>query len=163
MLNILKTSLAEHLKGRTSTYLPSMLSTFMLFCSILILGAWHSPSEIALTWLFCLTGFIIGIPLGMLASPYKGEGANFRLFGGLMATFLSGYVVSKLEVSTFTDLIEDPLNLARVLTVISMIILGVVQTFIFRTYSNVAREHDEIAAEDTTKSASGQPREIDRI
>ena len=36
-----------------------------------------NPKVIALTWLICVAGNILGIPLGMLASLFENEGGHF--------------------------------------------------------------------------------------
>ena len=81
----------------TKTFTVAMPATTIFGVAFLTLGYKLSPSDqLALTWIVCSTGYMLGMPLGMLISPHKGEGRNFRLIGSYLITFFSGYVLSKL-------------------------------------------------------------------
>ena len=101
--------------------------------------------------LICLSGNVLGIPFGMLASPYKNEGGHFERISQIVAGFLSGYLLSKSDV-VFKDMhFDNEIVVGRLFLFISFFVLGAVQTFIFRRYSDISRAKDTFVPIDQTK------------
>jgi hypothetical protein len=116
----------------------------MLFLWLLLMGLtyWLSPRDAPLTWIICLTGNILGIPLGMMASPLEREGTHFRAIGGWIASFASGYLLSKLEQFDASPMLKDEISIGRSLAFVAFLILGAVQTFVLRSYLDYERARD---------------------
>ena len=110
------------------------------------LAGWLCPDEAPLTWIICLTGNVIGIPIGIMASPHRAEASHFRVMGTWVATFVSGYVLSKLDVNAST--FASDLQAGRALLFVAFLILGAVQTFVLRSYSDESRPQDYYVPED---------------
>ncbi len=145
----------------TKTFRVAMPWTFAHWVGLLVLGGILSPpDQIALTLVVCLTGYVLGIPLGMLVSPHKGEGHNFRMIGSYLMTFLSGYVLSKLTAPAAEQWVagaaSNPLRSGRIMLFIAFFVLGVVQTFILRAYLEPRREKDQFPEDKTDKAQSGK-------
>jgi H+/gluconate symporter-like permease len=137
----------------TKTFVVAMPATSIFGVALLALGYQLSPSDqLALTWVVCFTGYMLGMPLGMLISPHKGEGHNFRLLGSYLITFFSGYVVSKLTSAGVekwvAEAVSNSLRSGRIMLFLSSFVLGVVQTFILRAYLEPEREQDLLAEQD---------------
>lgn len=130
----------------TPTFIPATASLLLLWGFLAALACWLSPSNAPLTWIICLTGNIIGIPLGMLASPLHREGAHFQALGGWIATFFSGYLVSKLDLLDTSKLLASDLSIGRTLLFLAFVILGAIQTFVLRSYLDAARLRDYYTA-----------------
>jgi len=130
----------------TISFLFAMPATSAAMFGLLYLGYRLSPTEWVLTFIICFTGYIAGTPFGMLASPHKGEAKNFQLFGSHLATLFSGYVLAKLGSSGVEGWLRgaasDQLRGGRIMLFMSFLILGLVQTFILRNYSDKEREQD---------------------
>ncbi|HYW13978.1 MAG TPA: hypothetical protein VE871_18585 [Longimicrobium sp.] len=116
----------------------------MLFLWLLLMGLtyWLSPRDAPLTWIICLTGNILGIPLGMMASPLEREGTHFRAIGGWIASFASGYLLSKLEQFDPSPMLKDEISIGRSLAFVAFLILGAIQTFVLRSYLDSERARD---------------------
>jgi hypothetical protein len=103
---------------------------------------------VGLTILIGATGFLLGVPLGMLLSPHKGEGRDFRSIGAYLATFFSGYVLSKLTTGGverwFAAAATNPLHGGRIVLFVGFFLLGVLQTFIIRSYGDEVRKRDSL-------------------
>lgn len=132
-------------KNFTSTLIPAAIITSAIWGGLFIVAIFIGEINlkvIALTWLICLAGNVLGIPLGMLASPFESESGHFQRIGGLIAGFFSGYLFSKADVFITNIDYSNDLTLGRVLLFISFFVLGAIQTFIFRRYSDVTREKE---------------------
>ncbi|MCP4767420.1 MAG: hypothetical protein GY875_14220 [Gammaproteobacteria bacterium] len=141
-------------KTFTSTFIPATIVTSAMWAGLFIVAVFIgdiSLKVVALTWLICLTGNVLGIPLGMLASPYEKEGGHFQKIGGLIAGFFSGYLLSKSDTFISSIDFSDALTMGRILLFISFFVLGSLQTFIFRRYSDTTRELDSFKPESTTE------------
>jgi hypothetical protein len=142
-------NLAESKKKKgpwTTTFLPALSFTTFLGFVLLLLGYLFYPdcSEFPLTAMICAMAYLLGIPIGMAASPYKEEGSHFKTIGGLVASFFSGLVASKFASLDFKDtFFGSTLQSGRSMLFVSFFVLGVVQTFMFRRYYDVARLHDK--------------------
>jgi hypothetical protein len=101
-----------------------------------------SPKDAPLTWIICLTGSILGIPLGMMASPLEREGTHFRAIGGWIASFASGYLLSKLERFDASPLLKDEVSIGRSLAFVAFLVLSAIQTYVLRSYLDTERAHD---------------------
>jgi len=137
----------------TTTFLPALFFTTFLCGALLCLGYRLSPecSEFTLTAIICLMGYVLGIPIGMAASPYKEEGSHFKTIGGLVASFVSGLVASKLASLDVKEVfLSSALQSGRSMLFVSFFVLGVVQTFMFRRYYDADRLRDHYE--------KGQPR-----
>jgi len=130
----------------TISFVLAMPATWLIWIALLLLGYRLSPSEWVMTWIICFCGYIGGMPFGMLASPHKGEARNFQLIGSHLATLFSGYVLAKLASSGVEGWLRgaasDQLRGGRIMLFMSFLILGLVQTFILRNYSDKEREQD---------------------
>ena len=138
----------------TPTFVPATATLTLLWVILVALGYWLCPRYAALTWIICLTGNIVGIPLGMISSPLEREGTHFRAIGGWIATFASGYLLSKLDGFNPLRLINDDLNAGRALLFLSFLILGAVQTFVLRSYLDPTRVKDYYLAADEPPSTT---------
>jgi hypothetical protein len=130
----------------TTTFIPALCVTVGLVVALVVVGIlFHfQRSEFALTALVCLMGYILGIPIGMAASPYKEEGSHFKTIGSLVASFLSGFAASKIAGLPLKEtFFNSALQSGRSMLFISFFVLSVVQTFMFRRYYDAARAHDE--------------------
>jgi hypothetical protein len=143
----------------TKTFIVAMPATSIFGVALLALGYQLSPpDQLALTWVVCFTGYMLGMPLGMLISPHKGEGRNFRLIGSYLITFFSGYVLSKLTSpgveKWVAEAASNSLRSGRIMLFLSSLVLGVVQTFILRAYLEPEREQD-LLSERSRKGIGG--------
>lgn len=129
-----------------------------LWVLLAVLAYWlGSPPDAPLTWIICLTANIVGIPLGMAASPLEREGSHFRVLGGWIATFVSGYLLSKLDSVTAKSLVYTDLWFGRALLFTGFLVLGAVQTFVLRSYFDSKRPRDYYAAEADPAPAGNEP------
>ncbi|MBI2089359.1 MAG: hypothetical protein HYT78_11535 [Deltaproteobacteria bacterium] len=127
----------------TSTFLPASAVTWAVFAFLFYLAYRLDPTQFPLTGIVCLAGYILGMPIGMAASPYKKEGSHFQALAGLVTSFLSGIVAGKLAELDFEQyFMSTPLNGGRALLFLSFSVLSMVQTFIFRRYFDTSRAHD---------------------
>lgn len=145
----------------TSTFLPALGFTSVLGLALASFGyAIHSEkSEVPLTALICLLAYIVGIPLGMAASPYEKEGSHFKTIGGLIASFVSGLVASKVAALDFAaTFLDSPLKTARTILFVSFFILGVVQTFMFRRYYDATRPREQYGEREQAPAQPSAPK-----
>jgi hypothetical protein len=142
----------------TVTFLPATASLLALWVLLATLAFYLSPTDAPLTWIICLTGNIVGIPLGMLASPLKNEGLHFRVLGSWIATFASGYLLSKFDLGSAAGVFANDLALGRVLLFLAFLILGSVQTFVLRSYLDVDRPRDFYSEDDPESAAAAEPK-----
>ncbi|MBC7910892.1 MAG: hypothetical protein H7Y30_10360 [Pyrinomonadaceae bacterium] len=145
---MMKGKIFEIWTNSSTTFKLAMPTTWVMGSALILLGCKLSPSDqLALTWVVCLTGYMLGIPLGMLVSPHKGEGRNFRVIGSYLLTLFSGYVLSKLSSPGIEKWIADaaanPLRGGRIMLFLSSLVLAVVQTFILRAYLEPKRAKDQ--------------------
>ena len=64
----------------TPTFRPATIVTSAMWDSLFVIAIFIGELNlkvIALTWLICVAGNILGIPLGMLASLFENEGGHF--------------------------------------------------------------------------------------
>lgn len=136
-----------------------MLAMSSLFASLLVLATLLNLSDglnsIALTWIICLSGNVLGIPIGMLASPYEGEGGHFEKLGALAASFASGYLLSQFSRHTAELDFSDSTLMGRTLLFVSFWVLGALQTFVFRRYSDDRRKKDVYQSEALSEQDGG--------
>ncbi len=134
----------------TSTFVPASILTSAIFCTLLVLAYFlnKDAAEVALTGIICITGYVLGIPIGMAASPYKAEGSHFKSIGGLVTSFVSGLIASKLAELDFKEmLLSSSLQSGRAMLFLAFSVLGMVQTFMFRRYFDASRIHDGYSPE----------------
>jgi hypothetical protein len=137
----------------TSTFIPGLIFTSSLCAGLFLFAVFLTPdrSQVPLTSIICLTGYVLGIPIGMAASPYREEGSHFKTIGGLVASFISGLLASKLAELDFKALfLGSSLQSGRLLLFLSFFVLGLVQTFMFRRYFDATRPRDQYAPNDKT-------------
>ena len=130
----------------TPTYFWGLVVTSLLVVGLALCGYLLQPdcAEVPLTAIICLTGYVLGIPIGMAASPHKDEASHFKVMGGLVASFVSGLVASKLVQLDFKEtFLSSSLQSGRSMLFLSLFVLGIVQTFIFRRYSDTTRPRDQ--------------------
>lgn len=138
----------------TQTYWRGLVVTSALVLGLAVCGYFLQPdcAEIPLTAIICLTGYVLGIPIGMAASPHKDEASHFKVMGGLVALFVSGLVASKFVQLDFKEtFLNSTLNSGRSMLFLSLFVLGIVQTFIFRRYSDATRLQDQYEKEKRSK------------
>jgi hypothetical protein len=87
--------------------------------------------------LVLISGALIGWVVGMLMTPVTGnEQAHFPEYGKALSTFVTGYLVAKLD-RLFESVVGTPTNInevliARLLLFISSFALGTLATYIWR-------------------------------
>ncbi len=120
--------------GATIGYILGLIATGFLFWSCFSIGS--SPQ---LNILFLFSGGLIGWILGILITPIsKAERAKFSEFGKAIATFLSGFLLAKVE-RIFELSIQDESDISEVFIGRSLLVLisfslGLLFTFIWRSY-----------------------------
>jgi hypothetical protein len=142
----------------TSTFLPATIITSLLWAGLFLAAIFVGDIDvkvIALTLVICLTGNVLGMPFGMLASPYKSEPGHFERIGQLIAGFLSGYLLSKSDALINLIDLNSELAIGRIFLFVSFLVLGAVQTFIFRSYSDISREKGAYSSPPDTEQNSG--------
>ena len=140
----------------TSTFVPASIFVWSLFFALLGLGfCLDGLSEIPLTAIVCLSAYVLGVPIGMAASPYREEGSHFKTIGGLVASFITGLAASKLAGLTAEDMkatfLDTTLKSGRSMLFLAFFVLGVVQTFMFRRYYDATRPRDQYEKEERPK------------
>ena len=129
----------------TSTFVLAIIGTYVVMLFHARFAYLLTPDTIALTGIVCAAGYVVGIPLGMAASPYESEGQHFRKIVGFIASFVSGIVAGKLAEFDFQRrILENEVNGGRLLLFTSFLIVSSVQTFIFRRYYDSRRPHDTL-------------------
>src|SRR5688572_20256588 len=117
--------------------LGTALFAGLLYFLLAIVG-WHlTDQDRAHTYLVGILGVGLGWMIGILSAPYtEEEKARFGEYTGLLASFLSGYGVSKFdrlfEMSFERGRFEDPIFLARTAFFVSGMIITVVVVYGFR-------------------------------
>jgi hypothetical protein len=142
----------------TSTYIPASILIWALFVALLGFGYFLHPdrSEFPLTAIVCLTAYVIGIPIGMAASPYREEGSHFKTIGGLVASFITGLAASKLAELNFKEtFLNSALQSGRSMLFLAFLVLGLVHTFMFRRYYDATRPHDQYSEEERPEDDDG--------
>jgi hypothetical protein len=96
-----------------------------------------SPRQLNLVIL--ISGGLIGWVVGMLITPVSPkEQAVFSETGKALATFVAGYLVAKIDrifdVAMKKDENANALFVGRLLMFVSMFALGVLATFVWRSY-----------------------------
>ncbi|HEX8142392.1 MAG TPA: hypothetical protein VF553_07335 [Pyrinomonadaceae bacterium] len=134
----------------TKSFIVALPSTWIFGAMIIGLGYKLSPTDqLALTWVASFTGYMLGLPLGMLISPHKGEEDNFRLLGSYLLTLFTGYFLSKLTSPGVerwvVEAASNPLRGGRIMLFLSSLVLGVVQAFILRSYLDEKREQGKLS------------------
>ncbi|MBE9193574.1 hypothetical protein IQ230_25255 [Gloeocapsopsis crepidinum LEGE 06123] len=87
-----------------------------------------------------VAGVTVGWFIGFLASPYTiVEEKRFSRFATAIVSFLTGYVISKVEpiisyLFTGARLIEQPLYGARLLIFLACLIIGSLNMYTYRLY-----------------------------
>lgn len=131
--------------NHSSTFVPATIILSALWVGLLTTAIFIGDCDIkviALTIVICFTGSVLGIPLGMLASPFKNEAKHFVRIGQLVVGFISGYLLSRADM-LFEDLETDSeLVVGRIFLFVGFLVLGAVQTFVFRRYYDKGREMD---------------------
>lgn len=140
----------------TPTFKPAIVTLLMLWCLLAASAIFLAPNAVALTGIICLAGNIVGIPLGMIASPLEREGSHFRAIGGWIASFFSGYLVSKLELLDTSLFLKDQLSMGRTLLFFAFMILGAVSTFVLRSYLDPLRPLDSYGPSPDLPSGAGE-------
>jgi hypothetical protein len=96
-----------------------------------------SPRQLNLVIL--ISGGLVGWVVGMLITPISPKDqAVFSETGKALSTFVAGYLVAKIDrifdVATRTDENVNGLFVGRLLMFVSMFALGVLATFVWRSY-----------------------------
>lgn len=94
-----------------------------------------------LAWLSSALGLAAGWALGILAAPYESEQQRFREYAKLIAAFVTGWAVTKID--HFFDLLFDPARGPLVLNAIvgSRILLGLTCFLLVATITYVVRKY----------------------
>jgi F0F1-type ATP synthase assembly protein I len=114
-------------------YFLAFIATIFLFWSCFSI---NSPQ---LNILFLVSGGLVGWMLGVLITPISDtERKKFSEFGKAIATFLTGFLLAKIE-RIFELAVQDKSDISdifigRSLILIGSFVLGVLSTFIWRSY-----------------------------
>lgn len=120
--------------GAVIGYGLGLITVCLLFWSCFSIG---SSPQLNVLFLFC--GGLIGWILGILITPISDiEKSRFSEFGKVIATFLTGFLLAKIErvfelaVQEKSDISE--VFIGRSLLLVISFALGVLFTFIWRSY-----------------------------
>jgi hypothetical protein len=116
------------------------IAAFLMFIGLAVVS-WFlqgcSAASLAMNYLILLFGSLLGWAVGMLISPLgKKESDSFTGFGKAITTFLSGYLVSKLDLALNPVLSSplDPVLVARFLIFGAAFLLGAIVAYDVRQY-----------------------------
>ena len=102
----------------------------------MIFGTWDPTNWSAMRlniWIL-IAGGLIGWGVGMLMTPVsKHEEKHFPEYAKAISTFITGYLVAKID-KVFDVSQVDELLIQRLLMFLSMAVLGVLATFVWRSY-----------------------------
>jgi hypothetical protein len=120
----------------------ALIYTHVVYLIMAILGVLFSENaaEFALSFLVGVAGGAVGSLLGTLASPYShGEKTAFSEYMKAIATFLGGFMLSKLDkllvmVADPKNLTDHPVYGARVLVFVIVLVTSAITIYIFRMY-----------------------------
>ena len=94
-----------------------------------------------MAWTSTALGLAVGWAAGILAAPYESERRRFKKIGGVVAAFITGFAVSKIDsiFALWIDPARGPMILERalahrVLLFATSFILAVVVTYVGRNY-----------------------------
>jgi fructose-specific phosphotransferase system IIC component len=94
-----------------------------------------------MSWALAALGLAIGWPTGILASPYQSERERFASIGKVVAGFISGYAVSKIDrvFELWMDPARGPLMLEptfaqRAVLFMTAFLIATVVTYVGRKY-----------------------------
>jgi len=118
------------------------------FAGLCVLGiiyaalAMKTPADVSprqLNLVILIAGGLIGWVVGMLITPVSPkEQAVFSDAGKALSTFVTGYLVAKIDrifdIATKQDENVNGLFVGRLLMFVSMFALGVLATFVWRSY-----------------------------
>jgi hypothetical protein len=121
---------------------PILATTSSIICgtAILIFGYIISPSckDIAITYTVILLGILLGWLVGMITTPYDHrDGSKIIKFSTLIGTFISGFLLSKLDKVVDVILsngVQSELMGMRLLLFACSFILVWIVVFIYRVY-----------------------------
>ena len=133
--------MVENLKTKRKVFLKLAYS-FGTYAILIWIGYLFSANttEFAYTFLVGLGGAAVGNVLGLLASPYnRGERTSFSDYAKALATFVTGFLLSKLDkllgVAADPDMLaRHPIYGARVLVFLVAAVTGAIITYTFRAY-----------------------------
>src|SRR5262249_21782881 len=102
----------------------------------MIYGTWDPQNRSAMqfnVWVL-ISGGLIGWGVGMLMTPVTDpELHNFPEYAKVISTFITGYLVAKVD-KVFDVSQVDKLFVQRLLMFLSMFVLGVLATYVWRSY-----------------------------
>jgi hypothetical protein len=123
------------------------LAGILVFVVVCYLAHWAHDSLLLpakpLTLLIGVMGAAVGWLAGFLASPFPREREQFTKWTAAIASFLSGYILSKLEPSLaviFDNgmLVKEPLYGLRGAVFVVTFITAAIQMYAFRSYKQEA-------------------------
>ena len=113
----------------TSIYVATLIITFFV----------GHEGATKYNFLVCIIGFVLGWFVGIIISPYDGdEEKKFTNYSKLIGTFISGYIVSKID--KFWDNIisnnafSDSLFISRIIFFLIFFCVTLIVVFAFRRY-----------------------------
>jgi hypothetical protein len=117
----------------------STISIFIIAFILLAATYFDNPKDFAFTLIICLLGSILGWLVAMLVTPYgQTDATNLKSFSKIIGSFLTGYVLSKLDkvFETFVNEKQyaDKLTIIRLMLFISFFFLFWILVFSYRTY-----------------------------
>jgi len=126
------------------TTLISLIVINLVSYFLLGLATWRvfhdRPEEFWLTLAVGVLGVVVGWLLGFLASPSTAtENERFSAYSGAIATFVSGYFVSKFD-PVLTKLLENPDRLAtpvvglKLVVFVACLVSGALIMYMVRSY-----------------------------
>jgi hypothetical protein len=137
MTNLLKTRF--NLKVTISSIV------IFIFIFLLLIVAYLSSSgqkDLTFTFLICLFGSIIGWLVAMVVTPYgQADETSLKSFSKIIGSFLTGYVLSKLDkiIETFINNNDytNELILTRLMLFVSFFFLFWILVFNYRRYVEI--------------------------
>lgn len=105
----------------------------------ILASAFFTPGPASLNILIVIAAGLIGWTVGILMTPATpGEQKKFSEYGKALATFVTGYVVGKLD-KLVDPVLSNPESvttalIAQSLLFVSMFLLGALGTFVWRSY-----------------------------
>jgi D-alanyl-lipoteichoic acid acyltransferase DltB (MBOAT superfamily) len=122
----------------------STIAAFVLGVTIVILTFYIGDTTTikVLSLSIIVLGISIGWVIGIIISPYDtSESKQFSIFAKTLATFISGYLIGKIdkfiEEIFKPSFLFDSVNGFRMIAFVSVLLISMLITFIYRTYARV--------------------------
>ena len=131
------------LKKLNYKLMMTVISAILFSIALIFIAYKIGPEQnvYPITFLICLSGCILGWIVGILTSPYdKADESKLNKFSKLIGTFISGYLLSKLDKvfeSIFSpESLLTPIIGLRVLLFVCFFCIMWIIVFVFRQYAD---------------------------